>query len=1393
MLDRPASALLTPEVIFDHFLDRIRERSESQVYVERVFEAYRDEIPEVFSDQDQRQVAFAAVKLLILFAISPVKYKYTVRHMAEMLLFQITSMEAEINYQYLSDILDRLAKEGSYVRGEAQVDSLDNHYFIDLKTDIAGIMRRRIQHMASELFDEDRRLFSKLGGMVESPYLPLGGWLEKGRQQVAIQWQHTHRPGTLFLRQLDELSSHEIHDLAAQWSRSEEDFYLLVGTTHNRDNQYKHVREELLPTIREQSPGTFLFWIPAESKEDVLWLKEILAAVLMLDGIHRDSSRKAQEGYDFLQAFVNREKEKVIEHFVRCYYHGVLLWDENQVDLSRFGYLNQEKFLSEFIPPLLERRFPRHSRIQPYMDALAPGIIKEMLKDFLSSGVLLVDDRSKFGIRDVLEGLLRPMGLVKKKGNQYELQVHPRQNELARQFFEQMGQNVTVGLEEMYWGFRKGEYGLLRPHFEILVLALLFSGHVVAYRGMHRKGPDELARTGLKGITALGKGEILAEDLRHAISSHPLISPKFRNTPITLASQEDLWTEIKSQKLSAQGDLETLRSRIQWAASFEALRNMPWNDVRKDIDDLLAQWDEVKVSLPSKEGLERFITAGRKEPFLEKKLKTIEDLQGFLKYAERTLFVYQYMMDQRLHIPDQELYAGEPVAHPGGVRESYRQEDFDQLRQARAEILKYYEEKPVSISPEVWEEIFGQFEKFQQAYTKAYVNAHHRARGGSQFEPYDQLTRSRRYMLLKRLDQLEMISVEHDRRSIDQKLSSILLHRCLRSPQDQIQAQPACSCGFYLGESSAFTPLRDLEKAIDLGIEETLQSLRSPAVQQKIVSYLEGLDLLEKKEEADPIRQLMELSPQDVSFIDQLDRILTPRLIQNINEAFRGKVVVVQRDLDKLYQSLVHRKYSLAQTRKILRDWLKEDTISEGTFLHFLGRGEREPADQAQEAFGDFLHEQFDDLAHLYQEIGHTQLVRATMTSLWSKQYDISLHKILEIFPFLERGAERENQRWVSHLADLAQTLRLERSELFDALVSQVEEDPSFVEVLWSSISSVPPDVIFTKEGIFPLIVKEAFERLLCGDQDKVILKRLIAPAISESGERTRFQERKEEMVEALKTCHLLKEKASDLKTPKISEPEAFPKWETLFIQSLSALPFLRDKLDEALERIGTGVPPFLREEEKVVSGKIHELEKVFSRFYRHALPLWEKEEGPRPMMIQDIPSILSKKRGVPDHKRLYFLLMDGMRWDLWEFIKSGFFGKMPNLFRVVREGALWTSQPADTATQLARLEQAFQNVHENFEDLDLLWKISGIDEKVHSEKGPLTHLFANVISYLEIDLLFRLRKLPSRTLLILFSDHGFVENPAFRPTDKYETPRYIHGKDSPFEVIVPWAWVMKL
>ncbi len=91
------------------------------------------------------------------------------------------------------------------------------------------------------------------------------------------------------------------------------------------------------------------------------------------------------------------------------------------------------------------------------------------------------------------------------------------------------------------------------------------------------------------------------------------------------------------------------------------------------------------------------------------------------------------------------------------------------------------------------------------------------------------------------------------------------------------------------------------------------------------------------------------------------------------------------------------------------------------------------------------------------------------------------------------------------------------------------------------------------------------------------------------------FQGRKSEMQEALKTHHLLRERNSALKAPKDAGPEAFTQWEHLFIQTLSTLPFLKEKLHGELGRIGTEVPPFLKEEEKALAGKLHEITQDFA------------------------------------------------------------------------------------------------------------------------------------------------------------------------------------------------------
>jgi hypothetical protein len=152
------------------------------------------------------------------------------------------------------------------------------------------------------------------------------------------------------------------------------------------------------------------------------------------------------------------------------------------------------------------------------------------------------------------------------------------------------------------------------------------------------------------------------------------------------------------------------------------------------------------------------------------------------------------------------------------------------------------------------------------------------------------------------------------------------------------------------------------------------------------------------------------------------------------------------------------------------------------------------------------------------------------------------------------------------------------------------------------------------------------------------------------------------------------------------------------------------------------------------------------------------------------------------------------MRWDLWEYVKETFFKPLAHQLRIVNEGILWAHLPTSTPRQTELLQQAWEKFFPGGKEwTECLWKIGGIDERVHTERGGLEYLFRNVLQYLQLDLAPRLRELPPQTLLLFFSDHGFVENPNFDKTDKYRSSRYFHGEASPFEAIVPWAAAIRM
>jgi hypothetical protein len=751
-------------------------------------------------------------------------------------------------------------------------------------------------------------------------------------------------------------------------------------------------------------------------------------------------------------------------------------------------------------------------------------------------------------------------------------------------------------------------------------------------------------------------------------------------------------------------------------------------------------------------------------------------VRSFFEHAEKILFVYQYLGDPRLSIPDRPTLRA--------------------LKEEKDELFGFFEAGRISIEEGAVRKHLDHFQDFRNRYVQAYAEAHRKARAGDQFTPYEKLRHSRRYLLLGRLDQLEMVSVRHNRSSVDRLLSGVLLNQCETPSIESLQSSPVCRCGFLLTTEIQWTPAREIEEAIDLGIRETLDALHSHTYQEKLVPYVRGLEEVGEHEKASAVRSLLNVSATGGDeLVSELDQALTPLAVQGINEAFKGRVVIISRNLDQLYSALIRRKYTLPQVQKIIREWLKEGDISQGTFIHFTGREETGTEPARQDRILPFIETDFPHLLPLIGEAGQAVFKQALLLCLWIEGYEIPPSKIFPLFPFLEGGKEEKANLIVQQLSSAARVLRQKAPDVFEVTAEEVEREEGILSRIWRLLEGETAAEIFRRETIFASVLRQAFERLLTAPEEE---KRNGSMSPGENADlppRTSgFVNKQTEMLEALGDDDTIRQKVRLLKRRETNPPQDVQKWEALYLQHLSPLSTLLGTFPYRVQRLQVDLPSSVRERLEQGERLSLLISKRFSEFYSKTLPLWETGEEKRPKRAEDLVTEGLRKGSVPGGPPKIFVLMDGMRWDLWEFLKEKFFAPMANQFRVTQEGALWARLPSTTPGQMQFFEEAFEKAGlKDGRSGAEVWKIGGIDERVHTEKGTIEHLFRNVLQYLQLELSPRLRELPARTSLILFSDHGFVENPVFEKSDKYRTSRYIHGEDSPFEIIVPWAAVTRI
>jgi len=1404
MMDSDADKLLTPDKIFDHFVGRIREMMETNPFYTKVYKYYKQELDSLL-DKEEKEVGLKLIKLLILFAISPINKKYSVKEISNMLFIKITDLEPVVNYEYIEDILNRLYQHGAYLVKKSGDNKQDNQYFIDLEADVNLIIKRRTEYIKSNLFENDKRIFTKLGQQVQEKFLPLNNLFQNSRQKRTITWQNTERNGFLYFLPIKDISIENIKKTAKRLTKDEEDFMLIINYALDVKEDKKYLNDVLLPELSEEEKSAFIFWFPTELK-DKDFLKNALAKIILKEKYAKDSSDTAEKVKAQLNNLIKEEKDRISKIFRDAYFNGKVIngFNNKLLELDNIGFLPFQRFLDKIVANLLNNRYPDHKKISPYKSYLTTERLDEVLDQFISQGD--VDDLKEISGRvlSVIDSFMKPMDLIKKRKNGIRLTIDPGKNELIKRVFHLLEEEKT-SIEDVYWKLRKGSYGLTKTQFKLLIYSLLYSGYLTAYSVSKKISLKNLNARNFNRIKYIGYGELIDDEFQVILSNCSLLPPRYRKKHFSLPLQQDIWEHLIEKKKELETDIETMKYQIERLKNDSNFVNFNLEQIDNYLNKISDLLSEIMVSYSSEEGLERFASKYRNMPNIEKYLEKIEQVKYFL---DNNLAEFRnmanYLNHDKLNIPTKDKY--------------------DNLRNFKTNLTASLNDNSVIYDKEFFEELKNKFSEFKQEYIDVYQKEHNQQKGSDRFKPIENIKDKKGYQLLDSLSSIELISVKDDLVKVKRKISQALSKRCTKNTYNRLQDVPVCECGFKLGEKIDLPSRREIQKIIDNGVSQYLSKLKTPEYKEKIEVYLDNMEAAGNKRFARPIRNLLNIKV-DEDIYNKLDEILNRNVIKRINTALSGDVSMVERDLDDLYENLINRSFSPTQIREIFKEWLEGGSgLGDKTYIKVKGnldqKNKSKENNQKEEVLLNYINQNYPELNLIIQNTDINVFIKLFAVVAWREIYriDSSLDNLItEIIP----------QNSTVLMEELNRNTGIETSlkEMFENLYTNKEnldvkkEITKKVDAL--DLSKPLMDII-SPANITEVIEAVKSEKL----SQKLINKLLIQFVNIIENIHLDYQEKETLKEEALKLTEQINGGVlSDYKitslsviTNYLSLEKSFSYldskenindikgWKNVYVNHLSELEYNYFKLDQLSHQINLQdrIPKSIKL--KKVRQTINNYQKLFTNFHDSRDIMGEDYER---FMGNNIIYLLKDKYLSLINKmnvnQGYCLLLDGMRWDLWKLIKRQITSELA--LRIIEENSLFALSPTNTETQLNAIDKAGLNINikaqnevlnklnklnDNKEKCNEIIKFAYIDNKIHSFKEDYISFIEEIQFQTRNRLIPFLEKIESKSGILIFSDHGYTINHNFKKQDKYEEPRYLHGGKSFHEIIVPWAFLYK-
>lgn len=877
-LDEPADSLITPDAIFDHFEDRIREIPELSSLARVVYEYYRNNLSSIFNNTMQREIASAVIKILILTELSPLEKRKTVRDIAEILLKKISTITDKINYDYIENILKSLVAHQMFIMNEG------DSYFIDISQDEGLRIKAKVKAIC-ERFTDKNYLFNEITNLVSLSYLPLREI--KDGKRFRFKWQNSVREAVVLLS--TDISKDEIERFIDGIKKRVDGYLIILSPLHT----FKPLSPPLFTDTNLLS--SILFWQPrAFTEEETAFIEEYIAKNML---INEFPSLK-----DGLKASESLFRDTV----TKAYFEGKLfsLEGRDSFNINEIGYLPIERLLSHLFDAPLRRLYPEHEKIMPRIDIYSSHRINNLFNQFIKQGRLTIEEAEKNGLIPYIKGILEPLGLVAKRGSTYILHITP-ENELISHILNIIPQEHD--LYKIKLNLRKCPWGLMDDQIDLLLSSLIVSGYLIPY------GRHEICE--LKDISQLTSGDIISLRAGRAISPELLSAiPKGRfiwgdiESSPTPATIKAMWKDAsqfirKYRKLLEE--LQTQMNRYREYSIFKLLK------IDTPLINRIALFvHSIGLNISAQEGAERFLI------FLKE-----EDIEKDVLYIER---LYKFFNEEFQLINNYYLYLNHPSLKVDDKLDDLKNDLLGRIQGFLKELGEF-------------EDIRRRWTEFYDSYTTTYKDSHDRYYESPIFGLKKEIEGSQIVRTLKRVSHLvSSITFEKEWWEIKRRIDE-LPERCNADLNQELFINPICRCGFQIGIKPMDSDI-DMLSLCEEGIRNFLRTIQSPENREKIDSLITGLGLSGKKELSQRFIQILNIVPEDTN-INLIVNLLDDEVLQEIDNAFKGRWRVKEVRLEELTDRIKGRRFRYEELRRLLLEWIGEDAES---IIHVTSSGQNE-------------------------------------------------------------------------------------------------------------------------------------------------------------------------------------------------------------------------------------------------------------------------------------------------------------------------------------------------------------------------------------------------------------------------------------------------------------------